>query len=157
MKTNIQSKVMAIVMVIFMLALVTAGCAEIREQPSQSACVPHAHNWDANCAICHKNWNLIAMHDASSDEYNSDCMLCHGDMQCGITLNAAVPEIHVRMTKYILQATNTTKITDTTCIYCHKTVDFINYSAGNIRRQVATEVCDQCHGPEGPGKPLYMN
>jgi len=152
-KINIQF----LIIDMLILVLMTAGCAKKREQPSQTACIPHAHNWNMDCNTCHKEWNLIAMHDASSDAYNSDCMLCHGDMQCGTTLNASVPEIHVRMMKYILQATNATTITDTTCTYCHKTVDLINYSAGNIRRQVAAEVCDKCHGPNGPGKPLYMN
>lgn len=96
--------------------------------------------------------NIYAMHDADSDQYRTDCLSCHSSILTEETLDSSIPTAHNVMLPETPGTTNENK-----CTYCHGGVDLLNHSAGNIRRQVAVETCDLCHGPEGPGHHLYEN
>ncbi|MBI2933534.1 MAG: hypothetical protein HYY16_17975 [Planctomycetes bacterium] len=114
-----------------------------------------AHNQGQNCNTCH-NWNLVQVHDSGSPAYNSDCMRCHGDMSQETTLSSGVQGIHPRMCPYVYQAAGQTTTTNEVCVYCHESVDFLDKSAGNLRKQVAVGKCVTCHTAAGPGRQLYQ-
>lgn len=135
-----------------LLCLCLLGCAKEREEKVVSEVIEPAHHWGKDCTKCHSHWNLIAMHDASSSEYNSDCIKCHGNMMGESSLRSDIRGIHPRMMRYVREDS----ITNETCRHCHQSVDFMEVSAGNIRKQVAIEKCAECHSPHGPGKPLYI-
>ena len=142
-------------MVIGLLFL--GGCAKEREKTTAStSCVQPAHHWGENCSTCHKTWNLMAIHTTTTTSYNNECLMCHGNKLCAKSLSANVPDIHVKMMKYVFHATGDRGVTNNTCQHCHKEVDFHEGSAAGIRKQVAAQGCDDCHGPKGPGKPLYI-
>ncbi len=108
----------------------------------------------SDCNSCHA-WNIVQLHDSGSPEYNSDCILCHGDMSDEKSLSASVPGIHPWMCPYVYQAAGQTEMNNDVCIYCHKSVDFLETSAGNLRKQVAASECRTCHTVAGPGRELY--
>jgi len=138
------------------VAIVAFGCAKSREKEEATKVIEPAHNWGEECSKCHTDWNLNAMHDANSPRYNSDCIKCHGNMLWEESLDANVEAIHPKMIKYVLSETGENEITSTTCRYCHRSVDFLEGSAGNIRKQVASSICADCHAPKGGAKVLYM-
>lgn len=133
------------------------GCAKEREKvEAEFEVIGPAHNWGEECSKCHTDWNLGAMHDSSSNKYNPDCIKCHGNMLWEETLDTNIQAIHPKMIKYVLPETGETEITSNTCRYCHRSVDFYEGSAGNIRKQVASSICADCHAPQGGAKVLYM-
>jgi hypothetical protein len=138
------------------ICLLVASCAKEREKKEESKVIEPAHHWGEECAKCHTDWNLNAMHDANSSRYNSECIKCHGNMLWEESLDSEVEAIHPKMIKYVLPETGEEEITNTTCVYCHKSVDFVESSAGNIRKQVASTVCAECHAPKGGAKVLYV-
>lgn len=141
---------------LLLIAMVAVGCAKEREKEEASKIIEPAHHWGEECRVCHTDWNLNAIHDASSPKYNSDCLKCHGNMLWEQSLDAKVEAIHPKMIKYVLPETGENEITSTTCRYCHRSVDFLESSAGNIRKQVASNICADCHAPGGGAKVLYV-
>ncbi len=137
-------------------AIIAIGCAKEREKEEATKVIEPAHNWGEECAKCHTDWNLNAMHNASSPRYNPDCIKCHGNMLWEESLDAKVEAIHPKMIKYVLPETGEEEITNKTCVYCHRSVDFLEGSAGNIRKQVASSICAECHAPQGGAKVLYV-
>jgi len=97
--------------------------------------------------------NLIAIHNSESPSYDNDCIKCHGDMTSETTLNPNIQGIHPFMMPFAPAYKG--EITNDLCVSCHINVDFVEGSAGNLRRNVAVEVCVSCHTPRGPGKELY--
>lgn len=97
--------------------------------------------------------NLIAIHNSESPSYDNDCIKCHGDMTSETTLNPNIQGIHPHMMPFTPGYEG--KITNELCVTCHTNVDFVEESAGNLRRNVAVEQCVPCHTPAGPGKELY--
>ena len=148
-------------MLLVMLApilLAVSGCAKERESAKGDnfGVIQSAHHWGDDCGRCHTDWNLTSIHDQGSAAYNSDCIKCHGNKLDEQSLNANVPAIHAKMMKYVLREIGKTAIDNDACTHCHKSVDFLGNSAGNIRKQVASQSCADCHGQKGPGKPLYI-
>ncbi len=147
-------------MAVALLAL--AGCDKVEENTTivnstTSAPVNSpAHNQGRSCTDCH-DWNLVQLHDSASPDYNGDCLKCHGDMTDGTTLSELVQAIHPRMNPYVYQAAGETTVTNNVCIHCHTSVDFLEGSAGGIRKQVAPQKCVTCHTVAGPGGQLYQN
>ncbi|MBI2191658.1 MAG: hypothetical protein HYU36_06720 [Planctomycetes bacterium] len=123
-----------------------------------------AHNQGTDCASCHTTWNLVSVHDSSSQGFNSDCMLCHGDMTSetpgatntrGVRASSSVQGIHPLMVPYVYQASGQSTVNNTVCLHCHKSVDILGESAGDLSRQTSATDCRSCHTLAGPGKELY--
>ena len=101
-----------------------------------------------------ENVNLIALHNSESPSYDKDCIKCHGKKTSDTTLNPDIPAIHPFMMPFTPGYTG--KITNELCATCHTSVDYVEGSAGNLRRNVAVGWCVLCHIPGGTGKELYI-
>ena len=144
-----------------LLILAAAGCSsddplslpplEVTEAPM----IDPAHHQDKSCVECHKDWNLVAMHNAESTSFNSDCISCHGSMQHETTLSESVGGVHLVKMPWLLQTSGESQINNQLCLHCHPTVDLLGKSAGNLRRQVDVDICRGCHTSAGPGRELY--
>jgi cytochrome c5 len=95
--------------------------------------------------------NIIAIHDSSSGEYNKRCSECHADIRNGQSLAPSIPAAHVAMFDFAPGKPGD----DKQCIWCHRTVDLVQGSAGSLRKQVDATLCAMCHGGpidrDGPG------
>jgi hypothetical protein len=96
--------------------------------------------------------NIIAIHDSSSSQYNKKCNECHADIRNAQSLEPSIaPAAHVAMFDFAPGKPGD----DKQCIWCHRTVDLVQGSAGNIRKQVDATLCAMCHGGpidrDGPG------
>ena len=96
--------------------------------------------------------NIIAIHDSKSDQYDKNCNECHADIRNAQSLDPSIPNVHVAMFDFASGKPGD----DKQCIWCHRTVDLVQGSAGNIRKQVDATLCTMCHGPAGPGKQFYQ-
>lgn len=90
--------------------------------------------------------NLYAIHDSTSSRYRDDCTSCHSSVLKGTELDSSVTSAHATMIQHVPNGR---------CTYCHSTVDLLQGSAGNLRRQVSVTTCDACHGPNGPSTKQY--
>jgi mono/diheme cytochrome c family protein len=116
-------------------------------------CIPNifADEEEDEDAIDHRK-NIIAIHDSSSEEYKKKCSECHADIPKAQSLDPSIPAAHVAMFDFAPGKPGD----DKQCIWCHRTVDLVQGSAGNIRKQVKATLCTMCHGPTGPGKQFYQ-
>jgi hypothetical protein len=97
--------------------------------------------------------NIIAIHDSSSGQYDKNCLECHADILSAKSLDTLIaPAAHVAMFDFAPGKPGD----DKQCIWCHRTVDLVQGSAGNIRKQVDATLCTMCHGPAGPAKQFYQ-
>lgn len=87
--------------------------------------------------------NIIAIHNSSSDAYEKDCKKCHADIPDAQSLEPSTPAAHVAMIPFAPGRVGG----DEQCIWCHRTVDLVQGSAGNLRKQVDVSLCSMCHGP----------
>lgn len=93
--------------------------------------------------------NIIAIHDSSSGEYNKRCNECHAGILSEQSLDAKIEPAHVAMFDFAPGRPGD----DKQCIWCHRTVDLVQGSAGSLRKQVDATLCAMCHGPvdrDGP-------
>lgn len=116
------------------LATVLAGCGDRRS----------ARDDDGDDEAQNLTTNTYALHDSSSDQYRDDCLSCHSEVLTEESLDSSIPSAHTAML-----AETPGGDTQSKCVYCHTSVDLLQHSAGNIRRQVSVETCDLCHGPGG--------
>ena len=87
--------------------------------------------------------NIIAIHDISSKQYNKNCLECHADIPNAKSLDPSIaPAAHVAMFDFAPGKPGD----DKQCIWCHQTVDLVQGSAGNLRKQVDATLCAMCHG-----------
>jgi hypothetical protein len=94
--------------------------------------------------------NIIAIHDSSSDEYKKKCSECHADIPKAQSLEPSIPAAHVAM----LDFAPGKPADDKQCRWCHLSVDLVQGSAGNLRKQVDATLCTLCHAPlDGNGPP----
>jgi hypothetical protein len=102
--------------------------------------------------------NIIAIHDSSSEEYKKECRECHASILSGQSLDAEIEPAHVAMFDFAPGKPGD----DKQCIWCHRSVDLVQGSAGNIRKQVDATLCTLCHGsiartgPSGTVKKFYL-
>ena len=82
------------------------------------------------------NANDVAIHLNASQYASSQCITCHGNMQDETTLNSGVEGLHPKHTR----------VTTLTCTDCHTSVDLLQKSGANMRRQVDVDKCVDCHG-----------
>lgn len=118
---------------------------------------PAHYMGEESCNKCH-DWNVVAIHDSSSPQYRTDCIVCHGDKQdpaSETTLAEGYSSIHLNMCKYVFEAAGQESMNDAVCMYCHETVDYFDQSGAGIRKQVDPDGCAQCHTSSGPGRQLY--
>ena len=87
--------------------------------------------------------NIIAIHDSSSDEYEKNCSECHEGILSENSRDPNIPVAHESMFGFAPGKPGD----DKQCIWCHRTVDLVQGSAGNIRKQVDATLCTMCHGP----------
>ena len=95
--------------------------------------------------------NIIAIHDSSSRQYNKECISCHADIPSAQSLVPSIPNVHVAMIPFTPGEND-----EETCVVCHRTIDLVQGSAGNIRKQVKATYCTMCHGPAGPATQFYQ-
>ncbi len=96
-------------------------------------------------------FNLIAIHDPMSSQYNDNCIGCHGDRTNEVALDGVTPAAHSVMQFRFLGQGNER------CLSCHRNLpDFLSYSAGglrepvNVERDLAAESsCTSCHSDGG--------
>jgi hypothetical protein len=94
--------------------------------------------------------NARALHNPRSPQYDRDCIKCHADVLEERSLDPSVRGAHPVMLPWVGGETNGA------CATCHRSVDFDNGSAANIRRNVDVEFCAACHSANGPGSPYYV-
>jgi hypothetical protein len=96
--------------------------------------------------------NLIAAHNRTSPQYRRSCSDCHMGVIYEQSLEEpAIHTAHLTMASYVPGRDANSK-----CRFCHKSVDLIYRSAGNVRRQVDVALCAVCHGPSRPTKQFYQ-
>lgn len=90
--------------------------------------------------------NLVEFHAWAGGQSNSLCIVCHGDKSAEMAACDqfdAPHKIHAEATRL-------------GCTNCHQRVDPLQESGGQLRHQVATQTCAQCHGGQGPGATLFL-
>ena len=95
--------------------------------------------------------NIIAAHKRSSPQYNSNCTGCHTTVLTEQSLNPYIHTVHVTMQPNVPGRDDNRR-----CAFCHRSVDLLLGSAGNIRRQVDVTLCALCHGPLRPAPQFYQ-
>lgn len=96
-------------------------------------------------------FELIAIHDPASGQYNGNCVGCHGARVNEVALDGVTPAAHSRMQFGFLGQGNER------CVACHRNPpDFLSYSAGGLREPVnlerelrAESSCTSCHSGDG--------
>lgn len=126
-----KKQITLLLLPILLIAIFLANCDKLRDEDTEEIETKDTVNY-------------IALHDSSTDQYNTNCLVCHSDIAEGESLNANYPEIHVKMLDYASGDDIQEK-----CIVCHSNTDLLQHSAANIRRNVDVEKCAVCHGKKG--------
>jgi mono/diheme cytochrome c family protein len=87
-------------------------------------------------------FDLVGIHDASSANYNGNCIGCHGDRTNEVALDGVTLAAHSRMQGLFGEGNDG-------CMACHPSgPDFLTFSRGGLREQVDIEAtgCTSCHG-----------
>jgi hypothetical protein len=96
--------------------------------------------------------NLISLHDKNSPQYDKNCTNCHVAILIEESLDPSILTAHTSM----LFETPGEKDNEK-CGWCHRTVDLVQGSAGNLRKQVKADLCAVCHGDDfGEAKRYYQ-
>ncbi len=96
--------------------------------------------------------NLISLHDKNSPQYDKNCTNCHVGILVEESLDPSILTAHTSM----LFETPGEKDNEK-CGWCHRTVDLVQGSAGNLRKQVKADLCAVCHGDDfGEAKRYYQ-
>lgn len=106
---------------------------------------------DATIPAQNVDFSLIRVHDPESEEYDDDCISCHGDLMNEYASDGVTPMAHSTMVR--LHGGGNDR-----CIGCHAGgVDFLSGSAGEVRKQIDVEdsLCTVCHGKTVPGLPQF--
>lgn len=99
--------------------------------------------------------NLVAVHDPSSPDFGRNCLDCHREVLSERSQDPRIAAIHIKMIPYTPGFNPRKGVTSAVCIQCHRSADLREGSAAGLRVQVDRKLCALCHGPSGPGKPLY--
>ncbi|MGC8916820.1 MAG: hypothetical protein ACP5NF_07570 [Thermoanaerobaculum sp.] len=99
--------------------------------------------------------NLVAIHDPASPDFGRDCLSCHQAVLQESSSDPRVAAIHIKMLPYTPGFNPRRGVTSAVCVQCHRSTDTREGSAAGLRVQVDRKLCALCHGPSGPGKPLY--
>jgi hypothetical protein len=86
--------------------------------------------------------NLIALHANAWLQPQDACRTCHGSMMSQGVSTPGTPAFHPR---------HLPLLPSYTCTSCHRSVDLLEKSGGNLRKQVDVQTCVPCHAPGGPG------
>ena len=93
--------------------------------------------------------NLVAVHDRSSRQYDDNCLDCHAAIPSATSLDPTIEAAHP-----VMLSSTPGEDTEEKCVFCHRSVDLLQFSAGNLRRHVDVTLCSVCHGPAGPSRQL---
>lgn len=96
--------------------------------------------------------NLLALHDSGSRQYGRRCLDCHADVLTQQSLDPWIPAVHVAMVPHVPGET-----VEEGCAWCHRSVDLVEKSTGNLRKHVSAALCALCHGPSGPAARFYQS
>jgi len=98
--------------------------------------------------------NLISLHDRNSSQYDKNCTTsnCHARILEEESLDPAVLTAHTVMLKETPGKKNNEK-----CGWCHRSVDLLDGSTGNLMRQVDVDLCAVCHGPSQRATQFYQS
>ncbi len=96
--------------------------------------------------------NLISLHDKNSPQYDKNCTNCHAAILVEESLDPSILTAHTSMLFETPGENDNEK-----CGWCHRTVDLVQGSAGNLRKQVKADLCAVCHGDDfGEAKRYYQ-
>ncbi|GAX60329.1 hypothetical protein SCALIN_C10_0089 [Candidatus Scalindua japonica] len=96
--------------------------------------------------------NLISLHDRNSPQYDKNCTSCHVAI---LVEESLVPSILTAHTSMLLETPG--EKDNEKCGWCHRNVDLVQGSAGNLRKQVKADLCAVCHGDDfGEAKRYYQ-
>ena len=144
MKANGPHKTLLSVILLSGLTLVLAGCA------GAPGVVPGPPRADAP--------NLVAIHDLKSPSLNKNCLGCHWDIMVRPTLNPLFKEAHGAMIPFTPGYDPKVGVTNETCAACHGSVDLVQHSGEQIRKNASVASCALCHSKNGPSsKKFYAN
>ncbi len=86
-------------------------------------------------------FELIGIHDPESDDYDGDCIGCHGERTGDVALDGETPLVHGTMLATFGEG-------NARCTACHGAgPDVVGYSGAGLRKQVDMTSCSTCHGP----------
>jgi nitrate reductase cytochrome c-type subunit len=126
------------------LALVLAGCVVA---PGVAPGPPRADAPD-----------LVALHAAKSPAYDKNCLSCHGDIMKRTTRDPRFKEAHAAMVPFAPGYDAKVGVTNETCVSCHGSVDLVQHSGEQIRKNADVASCAACHSKSGPStKKFYAN
>ncbi|MFQ6120202.1 MAG: cytochrome c3 family protein [Methanosarcinales archaeon] len=83
--------------------------------------------------------NMIDLHSDLTNITDYQCLSCHSEIPQETTLNASYKAPHPTHLE--------SNYLNFKCNDCHKSVDLIEQSAGNLRRNVDVDICATCHSP----------
>ena len=95
--------------------------------------------------------NVVAVHDRSSQQYDDNCLDCHAGVTTATSLAPGIEAAHP-----VMLSSTPGEDTEEKCVFCHRSVDLMQFSAGNLRRQVDVNLCSVCHGPSASSRQLYQ-
>ncbi len=107
-----------------------------------------------NCGGGGTGENLISLHDKNSSQYDKNCTSsnCHARI---LTEESRDPSI---MTAHTVMLGETPGEKDNEkCGWCHRSVDLLDGSAGNLGRHVDVDLCAVCHGPSQQATQFYQS
>ncbi len=93
--------------------------------------------------------NLVAIHAAGSPGFNGACLDCHADIMKRTTLRPGVKEAHAAMIPFLPDYDEKVGVTNANCRSCHSTVDVVQHSGVQIRKNSDPGSCAACHGKTG--------
>lgn len=96
--------------------------------------------------------NLVALHDRNSRQYDDNCLDCHAGVTTATSLAPDIEAAHP-----VMLSSTPGEDTEEKCVFCHRSVDLMQFSAGNLRRQVDVTLCSVCHGPSTSIRQLYQS
>ncbi len=100
--------------------------------------------------------DVIGIHDLESENYDGDCIGCHGQRKNETALDRTTPASHAQM---IAALGEESYFGNDLCVYCHQFgTDFLSWSAGGLRKQIGIweAECALCHLEGGsPGSPRF--
>ncbi|MBI4013193.1 MAG: hypothetical protein HY359_12825 [Candidatus Rokubacteria bacterium] len=118
------------------VALVVAGCAA--PPPGREAGPPRRDVPD-----------LAAIHTAGASQFDGACLGCHGDIMTRKTASPKFKEAHAAMIPFLPDYDPKVGVTNATCQSCHTTVDVVQHSGMQIRKNADVASCTACHGRTG--------
>ena len=87
--------------------------------------------------------NYVAVHDPAAPDYEDNCVNCHIGVDRPASLDpTSFPGFHsVKLASPVIPGSTLNE----KCLVCHPTVDLLEGSAAQARRNVDVTICSACH------------